>query len=196
MAPTDDFRPRRKFEDSGLSATVPDIFAPSLQGDRLPNDFTWIELSQSGRLSFPGLWQKEPSNPDESELVSYKLVTSLTARLLVGKLRAGQRAEIIIAGLCRDMPCIFRDYELAALRAALSTVRESPYELSTGSTEILGDRLVLVLQGFYPQTLMKEALLIFPEGDSYAQLSVRCLKEDFPIYFNHLRMALKFIDWS
>lgn len=204
MSHMDDFTPKRSAAESDLAATVPDIFAPALNRQLIPSDCTCVELIPSGRLNFPGVWETFPheagdvrlANLEESALV-YQQKDSLTAVVSIGNFKLSERAELLLSNLVSDGARALQDFELSSFHAALCETRKSTdYEINAGSIELLGNRLVLVLQGVFAKSRMKEALIIFPAGNGYGHLSLRAIKPEFPIYFDHLRHALRSVEWQ
>lgn len=193
VPPQDDFRSRKRSSESELSATVPDIFAPTYLNSEIPSDHTVINLLQAGRIRFPGAWKKD-GLPESRGF--YQSRECLVAFLEIGDVRADQDSKDFIRGLLSREPGVLNEGDLEKLKDALVLFRpRSNYDLTTGSAEVLCNKLVLVIQGYFIQSKTKEAFIIFPNQDNVSFLSMRAPKLEFLIFFNHLRHALKSIEW-
>lgn len=108
-----------------------------------------------------------------------------------------ERAKMLINKLSSGEPRALLDFELSALKAVLSMLRKNiNYEFSAGCTELLCHKMVLVLQSEISEPKMKEALIIFPTGSEFGQISLQAIKPEFQSSLNYLRHALKSIEWS
>lgn len=186
---------RKKFTNSDLSATVPDIFASIAAANEFPEDSTCMDLLDCARIKFPGNWQESARDSKRQEKV-YKRQSSISAVISIGKLSKNDAESALIARLCSGEPRAFQENELAVLLPAISGLHSSEdYELTAGSSELLADKMIIVLQGLLPRIATKEAVLIFPDGKRYGVLSLKAIKPEFPVYFNHLRQALQSLEW-
>lgn len=193
VPPQDDFRSRKRSAESELSATVPDIFAPTYLNSEIPSDHTVITLLEAGRIRFPGAWKKD-GLPESRGF--YQSRECLVAFLEIGDVRADADSKGHIFSLLKGEPRVFNEGDLEKVRDALERFRpRANYDLATGSTEVLCGKLVLVFQGYFIQSKTKEAFIVFPNGDNVSFLSMRAPKLEFLIFFNHLRHALKSIEW-
>ena len=194
--PPDDFRSRKRSSESELSATVPDIFAPTYLNSEIPNDHTVINLLQAGRIKFPGAWKKD-GLPESRGF--YQSRACLVAFLEIGDVRADEENRQYILSLLQGeprVPRVVNEGEIEKLRDALVGFRpRTSYDLATASIEVLCDRLVLVIQGYFLQSKTKEAFIVFPNQENISFLSMRAPKLEFLIFFNHLRHALKSVEW-
>lgn len=196
MAKAEDFDSRKKKASSDLAATVPDIFASMAKENYLPAENTLMKLCGAGQLKFPGTWLELAKKGKKSSSISYRRQDSISAVLAIGPLPLGEHSEIQIKNLCLNEARTLEDVDLEGLRYALSG-RHSPdeCEISAGSIELLCHKNVLVIQGYFANEAMREALIIFPNNTGYGQLSLKSIKAEFPLYFNHLKQALKTIQW-
>ncbi len=191
-SPQDDFRARKRSSESELSATVPDIFAPTYLHSEIPSDHTIINLLNAGRIKFPGAWKKD-GLPESRGF--YQSRQCLVAFLEIGDVRADAEAKEFIVGLLKGETRVLTG-DLEKLRDSLIGFRpRANYELSTASVEDLGGKSVLVVQGYFIQSKTKESFIVFPNQDTVSFFSMRAPKLEFLIFFNHLRHALKSIEW-
>lgn len=193
MPHPDDFRPRKRSVESDLSATVPDIFAPSYLFSEIPDEYTTINLLEAGRINFPGAWKKD-GLPESKGF--YQSRNCLVAFLEIGDVRTDEYGGESLRALMSGPAKVLGESEMGRLISALAGFRpEESYTIGTASSELLCDRIVLVVQGLFTQSKTKEAFIVFRNGNHYSFLSLRAPKLEFPVFFNHLRHGLKTIEW-
>lgn len=195
MSQPDDYRPRKRSLENELSATVPDIFAPTYLYSEIPEEFTSINLMQSGCIKFPGLWKKD-GLPESKGF--YQSRECLVAFLEIGDVRVDADGAEFLQKLLAGEPTVFSAADLEKLKESLSLFRpKASYELSTASLELLNNRVVIVVQGYFLQSKTKEAFIVFPNTEGGVSFfSLRAPKLEFLIFFNHLRYALKTVEWN
>ncbi|MBX9690706.1 MAG: hypothetical protein K2X27_28585 [Candidatus Obscuribacterales bacterium] len=188
---------RKKAAARAMDATVPDIFALSSRLTEIPGEHTLIRIADSASLNFPGKWV-EAAQRGENGCKIYRQTESLAGTLSVGYFNAAEKFRQLILALCQQEAHAMLEAELNEVRNELSGTRHSSsYFLSAGSTEALNGKLLIVLQGFFPDMQIKEALICGPANErDFFFLSLQALKPEFPIYFNHLRLALKTLEWN
>jgi hypothetical protein len=192
----DDFNPAKKSQDQDLSATVPDIFASMAKSAEVPAESTAVKLGNAATLKIPGVWGQQKAGLRSSS-VSYKRAESVSAVITVGSLELDKRGEELIKSLCAKEARALQDFELSGLQAALAESRRpDKFEISAGSTELLHDRVVLVVQGDLAREQVIEAIIIFPERIGFGQLSFKAIRPEFILYFDHLKLALQSIEWT
>lgn len=196
MSQHDDFNPAKKSQDNDLSATVPDIFAAMAKSAEVPANFTVVKLGNAATLKIPGEWAQLKAGLRSSS-VGYKRAESVSVTITVGPLELDKRGEELIKNLCGKEARALQDFELSGLQAALADSRRpDKFEISAGSTEMLHDRMVLVVQGDLAREQVIEAIIVFPERIGFGQLSFKAIRPEFILYFDHLKLALQSIEWS
>ena len=194
MAQTDDQSEKTKSGEQ--SSTVPDIFASMSEINEIPSDFTLMKLSDAAQIKFPGIWTVFESPGTDSSSVSFRQADSISALISCGLLSANDKTRLCLNNLCLSPARAFQPDEWEELHICLSSRRpKDKYEIKAGSIELLQDKPVLVIMGFFRHPAIKEALVIFPCAKGYGYLALQAIILEFPIYFNHLRHALKNVEW-
>jgi hypothetical protein len=197
LAKPDDLSPPEKTVARTLSATLPDIFASVAAANAFPSDTTSMKLADAGFLRFPGCWLAGAADPKQPSSQHFRRNDSISAQVTIGPLQICKDAETLIESVCLCAPRALHEVELSDLIHALAdTHRIGGYEIATASTEVLENKVILVIQGYFRSKAMKEALIVFRNTEGYACLSLLAIKPEFQVYFDHLRQALQTIKWN